>query len=575
MPHKYLPLFSAVLGMGLLAWLAHVNTIPNPPLSQAQLAVLYLGIGCLIWGMAGGWSAIRDLAQDWRGRSRYEYLALAGILGLALVVRLWRLEDSVRILVDELNPINEILQLWDVPDLAILQPMPPYSPFPRLFASWQAGAADLLGHNLLALRLPSVLVGCLTVAVVYALGRVLFNAKTALAAALLMATFPPHMHFSRIGTLNIADPLFGALAIVFIAWALRSNQRAAWVLGGAALGLTQYFHEGGRLLFPGLVIVWMALKLVRRPQRLQVWKQGLLLGGITTAVIAAPVYYTLAHLNEPAAVRMSQNMLDGRYWYAILTSSPGSDLFNWLVRHVVEPFLLFVIQPDPSPFYGGEQPLILIVLLPAFFAGLVWSLRSSGGRLLLLWFVLTWLGNLLLADSALSSRYVVVLPAVVLLLAVGITETAADLRLTHRYRYAFAYVVVCGIIQVVYYFGPHLDVFNRQIRSGSRDAYDAILRAADLPPDTQIYLIQPPDTMTEMYAKTFLRYLADDLQIHFVEDARRLDWTALQGQRSAFFVPVSDTGSVGVLSAHVELAPPQHTPYQIPTESYVLYLPIN
>jgi hypothetical protein len=571
--NKWISTLCILLGIGMLAWLAYVNVMPNPPSSGLQFALLYLGIGLTTWGAAGGWPEMRALLAGARQHlSRNDVLALAGVFVVALAARLWMLGDSVRVLVDELIPINEMLRLWDNPNLPILEPIPPYSTFPRLFASWQAEAANLVGHNLLALRLPGALVGTLTVAVVYTLGRVLFNNRTALVAALLLATFPPHMQFSRIGAVNIADDLFGTAAVLFFAWGMKSNRRAAWALGGAALGLTQYFHEGGRLLFPILMAAWLALRLIHRPACLRQWWRGLLSAGITAAAIAAPVYYVIGQLNQPATARMNQNVLDGGYWAAILTSGPGSDLFDWLVRHSIDPFLLFVSRADTSPFYGGSQPLIMVVLLPAFFAGLFWSFGSSGGRLLLLWFGLTWAGNLVLADSALVSRYVVVFPAVALLLALGITETVSRLRWKPACRLVVAYVLLCAVVQLAYYFGPHLTEFNRLIRPDKRDAYDAILRAASLPPGTTIYLIEPPETMTEPYAQTFVRYLNPDLQIHFVNEVQALDWTMVRGQRAAFFVLLGDSSAVNGLSAHVHLPPPQRPPNPVLGGSYDLYL---
>ncbi|HEX2906810.1 MAG TPA: glycosyltransferase family 39 protein [Phototrophicaceae bacterium] len=561
-----------VSGIGLLLGLGYLNTVPQPPLSTIQFVMLYGGIGLIVWGLGGGWPGLTALLRSEPALTRNEILALLAILVLAFGLRLWRLEDSIRVLVDELNPINEILHLWDNPRLPILEPIQPYSPFPRVFAAWGAAAASQFGHTLWALRLPSVVVGTLTVGVVYFLGRSLFTGKTALMAALLLATIPLHLHFSRINALHVADPLVGSLAVWFLVGALRSNQHMAWTLSGAALGLTQYFYEGGRLLFPGLVAVWLLLKLLHQPQNWQQWRRGLMIWCVTAVIVAAPVYITLSQFQEPAAARLNQNLPPADYLYALLTARPGSNAFQWLGQHLLNPLLLFISQPDTGVFYGGDQPLILLVLLPAFFAGLFWAGKVSSGRMLLLWFALTWAGNLLLADSALASRYVVVLPAVVLLLALGITSVATHLKVKQRDTLAWGYVVACCLIQVIYYFGPHLDTFNRQIRPDRRDAYDAILRTADLPPGTRIYLVQPPPTMTETYARTFLRYVAPDLEIYFVDDVRGLDWEQLAGP-VAFFVPRDAAETIALLNQHFDLQPPQDTPYFVPAETYRLYRP--
>jgi 4-amino-4-deoxy-L-arabinose transferase-like glycosyltransferase len=75
-------------------------------------------------------------------------------------------------------------------------------------------------------------------------------------------TFPPHIQFSRIALLHIADPLFGVLALWFLIRAIRSNRRLDWVLMGVSLGMTQYFFEAGRLFTGALILAWAALVLV-------------------------------------------------------------------------------------------------------------------------------------------------------------------------------------------------------------------------------------------------------------------------------------------------------------------------
>src|SRR5690606_27829994 len=122
-------------------------------------------------------------------------------------------------------------------------------------------AQDILGHNLTGLRIFSAVFGTLTVPALYLLARELFDRRTALLAALLLATFPPHIHFSRLGLNNIADPLFGVLALAFLVRGLKRGGLRDYALSGVMLGLTQYFYEGGKLLYPLLFGAWLLLAL--------------------------------------------------------------------------------------------------------------------------------------------------------------------------------------------------------------------------------------------------------------------------------------------------------------------------
>jgi hypothetical protein len=187
------------------------------------------------------------------------------------------------------------------------------------------------------------------------------------------------------------------------------------------------------------------------------------------------------------------------------------------------------------------------------------------------WFLSTWLGNLLLADSALASRYVLVFPAVALLIALGITSTAAYLPTKHALRLVLVYVGFCAVGQTVYYFGTHLPNFNRQLMP-SINTYDALSRVVDLPSGTLVVLVHPPSTMTEEYAQTMLRFLSNDKSVMLVNDLTAFDLSRLpEAESYAFFVPPNDAETPQLLDEFFDLAP-QYAPNRIPNqEAYILY----
>ncbi|MEO8609425.1 MAG: glycosyltransferase family 39 protein [Chloroflexota bacterium] len=570
-----LPQIASLTGILCLTLLALINGADSGSLATIthplQFALFYAGLALIVWGFSGGragFAAYRQPVDDtpW---TRREIALLAGIASFALGLRLWALETSIHSLVDELNPINEILAMWTNPTLKILQPLDIFTPYPRLMASWQAASTLLLGRNLTALRLPSAVLGTLTVIAVYMLGRTLFNRRTALIAALLLAVFPPHIHFSRLGLVNIADPLFGTLALAFFARGLRFGRNLDWVLGGAALGLTQYFYEGGRLLFPVVIVLWLALYMFRHRADFARLRRGLLIAGIVAALVAAPVYYTLAQMHSAAAERMNYMALTPAFWARVLVSPPNSPIFDLFVRHTADPLLIFINRAELSTYYGGDQPLILAYLLPALLLGALVSLRR--GRLLILWFLAVWMGNFLLVDSAVSTRYLVVFPAIVLIMALGIDAVSARLPIALRRWLIPAYMVICSVGQITYYFGPHLDTFNQRIRL-SIDTDDAIFRAAALPAGTQVYLLGSHVDRTADYAQSMLRYLADDIHLTFLPSLDGFNYAQPSHQSYAFLIPPDDSNSAQQLASHFALPAPQFTPYAVPrARTYTLY----
>jgi len=407
----------------------------------------------------------------------------------------------------------------------------------------------IFGRNFLGLRALSAVLGALTVPALYLLARELFDPLAACLAALVLLTFPPQVHYSRLALNNIADPLFGTLALAFLARGQRTRRRLDYVLGGVMLGLTQYFYEGGRLLFPALAAAWMVGGLVLWRPRPSL--RGLLLAALAFVLVAAPIYYTLIGVHF-----LDETELNSYYW----EYRREANTLETRVAHFWHSLMFYVNSPENTMFhyflyYGGRHPLILEPIVPAFLLGLVialWRWRTPGA-LPLLWVLGTSLGNAMIVESAVSARYVVAFPALALLIALGIRYT---LPLIWPWRGQAAIVLaLAGIIaggQGVYYFGPFLDLFNREVRANvAYDVDDAMLRARHFPPGTQIYVVAD-HVLPETDAQRLLNFLADHLTVLVIppdqfatiplaELSRQVDY--------AFFVAPGDGQTIGRLMA--------------------------
>ena len=153
----------------------------------------------------------------------------------------------------------------------------------------------LLGVSVEALRLPSALVGLLTVFLIYRLGREQISARAGLAAALLCALSPWHLDLSRSAKRSVLIPLFACLVLIFLCRALRRSPsvRASvdLALCGVMLGLGLHSYELFRVVPLAVVaaIIW-----VRLAQRRRLWhgpaEVALVLGA--AAVVALPIIFT-------------------------------------------------------------------------------------------------------------------------------------------------------------------------------------------------------------------------------------------------------------------------------------------
>lgn len=583
---------AAISGVLCLAALAEINgeryDIPwlMNGTNQAQFALLVSGSVLLAWGL-GGRSSARNMNQPHiginvrtrHGKGDYPYLII--ILLLATALRTWNLENAVHFYVDETNFVEGILRLWKEPDINLLGPFNYIAAFTWIYPYMQAGSVAIFGANLVGMRAVSAAFGVLTVAAVYLLAKALFDRKTALLAAFLLAVFPPHIHFSRLGLNNIADPLFGTLTLAFLAQGFKTGRRINFALAGVMLGLTQYFYEGGRLLFPALALIWAFIGTLARRHFFFPHVKNLVIAVLAAILVGAPVYYTLSSWNIPFTMRLQNQGLNVNYWLDLLLSSAGEGRLESYWRNQLSPPLQhFVTLPDDSHFYyGGDTALILPFMLPFFALGLVRAFhRPASGSLLALWLLLTALGNSLISDNAWSARFVVSFPALAILTAVGVKSALdAFARITAwrvRERYAVPILVsILGIAQIGYYFGPHLTLYNLQIRPEAHDQQDVIFRARDFRPGTKVYLItDDPD----IYAPVpiFLgQFWGLDVELVFATPddfaAGAIIWG---GTDYAFFVEKDDTATLALLRQRFGLENGIFSPYNVPLDKQYILL---
>jgi 4-amino-4-deoxy-L-arabinose transferase-like glycosyltransferase len=598
-----------ILGVLCLAALAEINgeryDIPwlMHGTNHVQFGLLVIGCILLAWGLGGpSSSAVKTSLAPAPARSHppiRAHFSLVIILLLAAVLRTWNLENAVHFYVDETNFVEGILRLRKEPSINLLGPFNYIAAFTWIYPYMQAGSVAILGTNLVGMRAVSAAFGVLTVAAVYLLARTLFDRKTALLAAFLLAVFPPHIHFSRLGMNNIADPLFGTLALAFLARGFKNGRPMNFALGGVMLGLTQYFYEGGRLLFPALVLVWALIgaflwrpvhpshenMVIARVQRAAPLHFSFLrIKNLTTAafaalLIGAPVYYTLLSWNIPFTMRLRNQGLNVDYWADLLLSSADEGrLAHYWRTQLSPPLQHFISLPDDSHFYyGGNTALVLPFMLPFFALGLATAFRRfPAGSLLFLWLLLTALGNSLISDNAWSARFVVAFPALAILLALGLKPILTVLeRSRHRIeRYAVVILVsVLGSAQIVYYFGPHLALYNRQIRPEAHDQQDIVFRARDFRPGTKVYLVtDDPDIFAPV--PIFLsQFWGLNIELVFTTPENFAAGAMIWGGTDyAFFVENDDRATLALLHERFGLKDGTFSPYNVPPDKQYMLL---
>jgi 4-amino-4-deoxy-L-arabinose transferase-like glycosyltransferase len=294
--------------------------------------------------------------------------------------------------------------------------------FPSLFYFVQALSIRLLGQTTEALRLTSALAGALTVTALFYAGSVMFNQRTGFLAAIFLAAYSFHIHFSRIGLNNIWDGLWYIILIGALWHGWEHEQNKSFALAGFSLGMAQYFYPSGRaLIIP--IFGWLLLMGMFRREKFKRVFTGILIMFIVTSVIILPLaIFYWHHPDEFMAplrrVSIFGPVLDG------LVQSTGQPVWMIILNQIWKSLQGFTYLPVTF-WYQPGTPLLRPVAASLFLLGLLLLLsRDRDGRFLLLalWILTFGLIGGLSESTPAAQRYVAAAPVCALLIGYGLNE---------------------------------------------------------------------------------------------------------------------------------------------------------
>ena len=299
--------------------------------------------------------------------------------------------------------------------------------FPSFYFALQSLGIWIFGQTIPALRLGSALAGALSVVAVFWLGRVLFGRLHAWLAALLLTFAHYHIHMSRIALNNVWDGLFAALALAGLWDGWRNGRRLSFVVCGLALGLGQYFYVSMRVL-PVLFAIWALTALLTERERLRVRLPGLLLAAFVAAVIFLPLGVLYVQHPDDFNAPLNRVTIVGERLDA-LAAQRGQTPAQVLLDQLVKGFLAYTHEPLRL-LYDPGVPLLLPIAAALFLLGALLSLWNFDLRYWLIWLPLLAVPILgaFSQNAPASQRYVLTIPAVMLLLALPLAQFAAWLR---------------------------------------------------------------------------------------------------------------------------------------------------
>ena len=315
-----------------------------------------------------------------------------------------------------------------------------------------AAALGLVGEETWVIRLPSAILGTVTVPLAWWLGRELFAGPPprrrrrhrntgpeggesassegetvpaasqrgpliGLGAALVLAILYWHLSFSRIGMEPILVPFFAALAFAALARGLNTGGRFAFGLAGLALGGSLYTYKAGYFV-PVLAVLFVGLAALLQREFLRRHGRGLLLAAGVALLVATPiVVYFATHpanfLQRPASVALAGD------------EGAGDSAWQAWSANLPRVLGMFFLEGDVNPRSNlpgrpALDPFLALLFLAGLARAVVESLR---GRALLalapLWLVVMVLPTLVTEHAPHFGRAIGATPALALLCALG------------------------------------------------------------------------------------------------------------------------------------------------------------
>jgi len=336
----------------------------------------------------------------------------------------------------------------------------------------------LIGLNVWAVRLPSAILGIISVYLLYYLIRELLPKEKHLPilSALILALSPWHIHFSRGGWEVNAALFFILLSLIFF---IKSYKKTGYLfLFGLSAVAALYTYHSARIILPLLVFGIFAINLRESLKFFQVKNLKVTLAALfISLILIVPLASQL--LSKEGQSRFSGVSVfadEGPLWQAlelrrshekenILIKAIHNRYLSYGLRFTknylshFSPRFLFVVGDEIARSKVPGVGQSLIILVPFFALGLfsLLKLDSAGKKIILLWLLIAPLAAALTFQSphALRSQNMVIPLSVIT--ALGITSVYSIIL---RYRKILIYSLVSIFFLLLSYdFGHYLHAY--------------------------------------------------------------------------------------------------------------------
>lgn len=333
-----------------------------------------------------------------------------------------------------------------------------YWAIPRTYFYLISLSMRLFGNNLPAVRMLSVLMGSLNIVLFYLLLRQIHprNYLISLPGTLVMAASAYHIHFSRLGIGQINDSLFITLLFLLFLKYAATGKKIYLMLSGIALGLSQYFFFGTRVI-PIIAVLILPVLTFKKKKPFRCLGDGLIVAFFFILVILPQLYALKFNFKDNYSRIEAIGTVQSGWLKEKLFAAYPNKVFADIA---VSPLLLFIKGGDRGWFYLDEidRPVMGRIIVPLLLAGLIYriiTIKKKTSLALLIWLVLgSFINGSLANNPPHSQRLIILMP----LMAIFFTDALALLfKIKKKYfmlSNILAFILVLAVVseELFFYF---------------------------------------------------------------------------------------------------------------------------
>ena len=458
-----------------------------------------------------------------------EIAAIVAVFAVAIFLRFYKIAQlPFGLWYDDAENGLDALKLFAVPNN-----LPVFATtLPAHFIYLIAFSIKLFGQTIFSIRLVSALFGVATVGAAYLAGREMFNRRTGILLAFLLAVSRWDLIWSHLGMHGITVPFFELLTFGLVLRALRLQRYKDYLFAGLSLGLGLCFYVPFRI-FPVIILLLAALAWITHPDLLKKTWRHLIVFILGAFIISVPIsQFAIFHADEFWG-RTSQ--------VSVFKDRTLTEGLKTVLKTTSEHVAMFTYKGDRNGRHNiPAEPMLDTVTAALFIFGVglcIYRIKNPLSIILLFWLLFMLSPGILSLDfeSPQSLRAIGSMPAAFLIAVVPIHVLLEDQKVIFKKKRSL--LVLSTLVLVCVSIGG-LNYYNYFVReANSSEAW-----SAHSTPDTIIASeMNRYGDQVEYFVSTFyydtptIRYLAPTIKDYYRIETHETFPFLLDGKKDAVF----------------------------------------